>query len=102
MYSKVYRGLILKLYDVDKKFVFEATKIYGSDPRYFLKKIDFLVAKNSTMSRKEWLAKVHSEIKGASPDVLDIIGVSKSERLQSQLDQAKRNSRKWYLLMELY
>jgi GLPGLI family protein len=95
-------GLILKIYDMDKKFVFEATKIYSSGPRYFMKKLDTQVAMAATLQRKEWIAKVHGEIKGSNPDVLDIIGESKSERLQTQLNQAKRNSKKWYLLMELY
>jgi GLPGLI family protein len=92
-------GLILKIADVNNFYVFEAKKISGSSTRYFY---PALKNKHLGISKNDFISKLKNELYSSSPDFLDILNESKSERLQSQIDQAKRNSKKWYLLMELY
>lgn len=92
-------GLIMKVQDVDKKFVFEATEVNPASPRHFFRSMKGF---KMDMARKDYIAKQHDDLKGAGFTESGIIGETNSEKLQSQMNKAKRNARKWYLLMELY
>lgn len=92
-------GLIMKVQDVDKKFVFEATEVNPASPRHFFRSLKGF---KMDMARKDYIAKQHDDLKGAGFTESGIIGETNSEKLQSQMNKAKRNARKWYLLMELY
>jgi GLPGLI family protein len=91
-------GLILKVYDVDKKFVYEAIQVSSASPKHFFKsRKDF----KPDMSRKDYIAKQHDDLKGVGNTETGIINETKSEKLQMQIDKAKRNARRWYLMIEL-
>ncbi|HPN70173.1 MAG TPA: GLPGLI family protein [Saprospiraceae bacterium] len=91
-------GLIIKLSDVDHKFNFLMTSIQGPSEKYFDKKWKRIGLK---MEKSDFIKKLHDELQSKNPDVIEVIGESRSEKIEMAIEQSKVNSKQMFFRMEL-